>query len=130
MALIGRRDKWLPVPVEYKRGTSKMTDADRLQLCCQAICLEEMLACEISTGYLYYGQTRHREQVDFAPKLRQTVEEMLCEMHQYTQRQYTLKVKPHRGCRACSLKDVCLPELCGDLSATDYLRAHSQEGPV
>ncbi len=130
VALIGRRDKWLPVPVEYKRGTSKMTDADRLQLCCQAICLEEMLACEISTGYLYYGQTHRREQVDFVPKLRQTVEEMLCEMHQYTQRQYTPKVKPHRGCRACSLKDVCLPELCGDLSATDYLRAHAQEGPV
>lgn len=85
---------WRPVPVEYKRGHSKETDADRLQLCAQAMCLEEMLCCEIPFGYLYYGETRSREEVPLSQELRQKVSDMLKEMHQYNKRQYTPKVRP------------------------------------
>lgn len=125
--LHGRRGKWLPLPIEYKRGTSKQTDADRLQLCCQAMCLEEMLACEVPTGCLFYGQTRRREEVPLTEELRSTVRSMLVQMHRYYERRYTPKVKPTKSCNACSMKDLCLPKLCMNLSAKAYLEASLRE---
>mgnify|MGYP000898501997 FL=1 len=69
--IAGREGKWLPVPVEYKRGKSKEIDADRLQLCAQAICLEEMFCCpKIEVAYIYYGETRRREKVTLTDELR------------------------------------------------------------
>jgi hypothetical protein len=68
--LAGREGRWRPYPVEYKRGVPKETDADRLQLCCQALCLEEMLCCEIPEGALFYGETRRRERVELTDELR------------------------------------------------------------
>ena len=109
--LPGRDGLYLPAPVEYKRGKPKRDPCDEAQLCAQAICLEEMLSTSIPRGYLYYGQTRHREEVTFTPQLRGLVEEMSAEMHNYFQRGYTPKVKTHKGCRSCSLADVCLPVL-------------------
>ena len=69
-----------PYPVEYKRGAPKEHDADALQLCGQAMCLEEMLLCAIPEGSLYYGETRRRERVVFSPELRGRVEALLGEM--------------------------------------------------
>ncbi|WP_441561113.1 CRISPR-associated protein Cas4 [Colibacter massiliensis] len=100
---------WQPFPVEYKRGKSKQIDADRLQLCCQALCLEEMLAVDIPVGALYYAETRHRENVVFTEELRSTVEKMLAEMRDYFRRGHTPKVRTKAGCRSCSLRDECLP---------------------
>ncbi len=70
---------WQPYPVEYKRGRPQAIDADRLQLCAQAICLEEMLCCDIPEGALYYGETRRREAVDFTDGLRETVHAYLAD---------------------------------------------------
>jgi CRISPR-associated exonuclease Cas4 len=109
--LPGRDGLYLPAPVEYKRGKPKRDPCDEAQLCAQAMCLEEMLSVEIPRGYLYYGQTRHREEVELTPTLRQLVREMSAEMHAYFQRGYTPRVKPSKACRSCSLVDVCLPEL-------------------
>lgn len=127
ITLSGRTGRWRPVPVEYKRGRSKEIDADRLQLCAQAICLEEMLCCDIPVGFLYYGETRKREEVFLADDLRQRVKEMLKEMHQYVKRQYTPKVKPTKACNACSLRNVCLPKLYRTESVKTYLRKHLTE---
>jgi CRISPR-associated exonuclease Cas4 len=110
--LHGREGLWLPCPVEYKRGSPKISDADRLQLCAQAMCLEEMLLChEIETAYLYYGETRHREMVELVEELRETVRSMFSEMHEYYVRRYTPRVKMTKACNACSLKDICLPRM-------------------
>lgn len=109
--LPNREGLYLPVPVEYKRGKPKREPVDEAQLCAQAMCLEEMLSTDIPQGYLYYGQTRHREEVEFTPQLRMLVEEMSAEMHNYFSRGYTPKVRTHKGCRSCSLADVCLPVL-------------------
>lgn len=128
--LHGRTGLWRPVPVEYKRGHSKETDADRLQLCAQAMCLEEMLCCEIPFGYLYYGETRIREEVPLLQELRQKVLDMLKEMHQYNKRQYTPKVKPTKACNACSLRDLCLPKLYRKESVQSYLKAHLSEDGI
>lgn len=122
--LRGQKGLWRPLPVEYKRGSSKVIDADRLQLCCQGMCLEEMLACEVPEGCLYYGETRRRETVPFTKELREQVRAMLEEMHGCFSRRHTPKVKPSKSCNACSIKDLCLPKLCGRLSVRDYLREH------
>lgn len=123
VALPGYTGTFLPVPVEYKRGKPKQEPSDEAQLCAQAICLEEMLTVSISTGYLYYGQTRRRTAVALTETLRDQVRRAAQEMHGYFRRGYTPQVKPFRGCRACSLVDVCLPQLQHKrISASAYIR--------
>lgn len=124
--LFHHKGTWLPVPVEYKRGNSKEIDADRLQLCCQGMCLEEMLACDVPSGYLYYGETRRREEVLFTSELREQVRTLFNEMHGYFRRRYTPKVRPSKSCNACSLKELCLPKLCGKLSAKEFIESYLQ----
>lgn len=110
---------WTPYPVEYKRGEPKPGNADRLQLCVQAMCLEEMLLCSIPEGSLFYGETRRRETVPLDEALRGEARAALERMHQYYDAGYTPKAKPSKSCNACSLKDVCLPKLpkLSDVSA-------------
>lgn len=125
--LVGEDGLWQPYPVEYKRGSSKVSDADRLQLCAQALCLEEMLGCLIPEGALYYGELRRRERVVLEETLRAQTVQMIAEMHDLYKRGYTPKVKTGKHCAACSLKDVCLPILCRANSARSYIREHITE---
>ena len=118
---------WQPYPVEYKRGAPKVTDADRLQLCAQAMCLEEMLCCDIPEGALFYGEIRRREVVDLDQVLRSQVRKLLDEMHALYHRSHTPKVKPTRGCNACSLRDLCLPKLAKKCNVADYLRKSMED---
>lgn len=121
--LPGREGYFQPAPVEYKRGRPKHQPTDEAQLCAQAICLEEMLCTEIEVGYLYYGQTRRRMAVTLTAELREVVRKAAAEMHGYFRRGYTPRVKPFKGCRSCSLADVCLPDLQGGVdSASSYIR--------
>lgn len=120
---------WQPYPVEYKRGTKKETDADRLQLCGQAMCLEEMLCCAIPEGALYYGEARRREAVVFTPELREQVRSYLEEMHQLYKRAYTPRVRPSKSCNACSMKELCLPKLMKNRSVSDYLNKAMEDTP-
>ncbi|MBC2871887.1 CRISPR-associated protein Cas4 [Bittarella massiliensis] len=130
ISLFGREGLWLPVPVEYKRGRPKEGEADELQLCAQAICLEEMLACSaIPKAYLYYGETARRHTVELNDALRQRVEELLTEMHDLARRQHTPKGRWSKGCNACSLKNICLPRLCKEPSAAEYIRERLEECP-
>jgi CRISPR-associated exonuclease Cas4 len=112
---------WLPVPVEYKRGKVKEGLEDILQLCAQAMCLEEMLICSIPTGYLYYGEPRKRQLVTLDEPLRNEVKDMFLEMHEMYRRRYTPKVKPTTKCKACSLRDICLPGLNKTIPVHEYL---------
>lgn len=127
--LPNRDGLWQPYPVEYKRGKPKDGDADALQLCGQAMCLETMLCCEIPEGALYYGETRRRQVVTFTPELRTQVTEMLTEMHELYRRGYTPKVKPTKSCNACSLKDLCLPRLLKSRSVSAYLKSAMEDMP-
>ena len=117
-----RSGRWQPFPIEYKRGKPNPYGADELQLCAQALCLEEMLCCSIPQGALFYGEPHRRTLVDFTPELRQRVRDMAAEMHSYMERGYTPKVKPKKGCSACSLKELCLPGLMKKKSVDDYLK--------
>ncbi|KFI99085.1 CRISPR-associated protein Cas4 [Bifidobacterium stellenboschense] len=119
--LHGRNGTWSPYPVEYKHGRPKQQDADRLQLCAEAMCLEEMLACTIPEGALFYQQTKHRERVCFDSSLRERIVAMTHEMHDLINRGHTPKVRPSKSCRACSLRDVCLPNLVKTQSARQFI---------
>lgn len=126
--LPNREGFYFPVPIEYKRGKPKREPVDEAQLCAQAMCLEEMLSTSVPRGYLYYGQTRHREEIEFTPQLRTLVEEMSAEMHNYFSRGYTPKVKTHKGCRSCSLADVCLPVLQEKVvAASRYIKQYLEQ---
>lgn len=123
--LPGREGRYLAAPVEYKRGKAKTDRSDDAQLCAQAMCLEAMLAISIPTGFLYYGQTHRRVPVDLTDDLRQLVLKVAREMHDYFDRGYTPRVKPFKGCRSCSLADICLPKLQGKvIPASAYIRQH------
>ncbi len=115
------------VPVEYKRGSPKESDADIMQLVLQVICLEEMMCKEISYGYLYYGETRHRTKVEITKELKDRASAVSTEMHDYYNRQHTPKVKPTKSCNACSLKDICLPKLHNRRSAKQYIKESIEE---
>lgn len=130
IALAGREGTYSVYPVEYKKGAPKLCEggnADALQLCAQAMCLEEMLCCTVEEGSLFYGETRRRERVPLTAQLRQTVEQMLEEMHAYDARGYTPNVKPHKGCSGCSLSEICLPKMKRAPTVAAYLRDHLHE---
>lgn len=121
VSLFGYDGKWKPIPVEYKRGTPKENNADELQLCAQAMCLEEMLQVYVQDGYLYYGENRRRSHVDFTDSLREEVRNAAKEMHELFQRGYTPNVKPSKKCKACSLENLCLPKLQKTVKVRDYI---------
>lgn len=121
ITLTGYEGQWSVCPVEYKKGEKKEGQEDCLQLCAQAMCLEEMLLTEIPKGYLYYGKTRHREEVVFTSELRSEVESLVDEMHQLFSRGYTPKVKYSARCKACSLVNLCLPKLQKRKDVTAYI---------
>lgn len=113
--------KWMPTPVEYKRGSSKPGNEDRLQVCAQAVALEEMMCCSIDRGILFYGSKKRREEVEFTSQLRSQLFEVANEMHSLFRRGVTPKAKRRSGCRACSLLGFCMPELESTPSASDYI---------
>lgn len=122
--IIGWDGLWIPYPVEYKHGNIKVNDCDRSQVCAQAICLEEMLCCHIEEGALYYGEPQRREIVPFTELMRNTVKDAAVHMHEMYSRGYTPKVRKNPGCRSCSIKDICLPELLKTRSVNEYIGDH------
>lgn len=118
--LAGEKGAWKPIPVEYKRGKSKSDDCDRLQVCAQAMCLEEMLGCDIGSGFLFYKQTQSREPVLFTDDLRKAARSAADEMHQLFRRGHVPRVRKTKRCAACSLAEECLPSL-QQRSAREYI---------
>lgn len=125
--LQGREGLWQPLPVEYKHGTAKQSDADRLQLCAQAMALEEMLVCTVPRGALYYAADRRREVVEFTPALRDATRRTAAEMNDCFARGHTPRVRPGKHCNACSLKEICLPALGRKADAGNYIRTHIRD---
>lgn len=127
IVLFGYDGKWNPVPVEYKHGSPKENNADELQLCAQAVCLEEMFQTSIPEGFLYYGENRRRSSVQFTDALRSEVKKMAGEMHDLFKRGHTPNVKPTKQCKACSLENLCVPKLQKAMKAREYIRQNIME---
>lgn len=99
-------------PVEYKRGRKKLENWDRIQLCAQALCLEEMLNIHINEGALWYWETRRREVVELNEAIRQETLSIIKDTSELLDSLTTpRKVAEKKRCRACSLIDYCQPDL-------------------
>lgn len=115
---------WKPFPVEYKRGLPRSDDSHRVQLCCQALCIEEMLGVEVKEGAIFHGTSRRRENVPFTASLRETTKRLIRELHALLSSGVTPVARYGPKCKSCSLVDLCMPKVTrGDRSATRYLAA-------
>ena len=115
-------DSWRVTPVEYKRGRPKKGDADRVQLCAQVLCLEEMLGLAIPAGVLYYGRTRRRKDVALDESLRTKTIEAARQLREMIESGVTPPAEMGEKCKACSLADECLPKVTGGRSAAAFLQ--------
>jgi len=109
--LKNRNGWWRPYPVEYKRGRPKVDDRDAVQLCAQAIALEEMFSVRIDCGFLFYGETRHRQKIEFSQILRESVANLSVKMHEMMAEGLTPRVQKGKHCSLCSLIEICQPKL-------------------
>jgi CRISPR-associated exonuclease Cas4 len=103
-------EKWQPFPVEYKHGKPKKDNSDKVQLCAQAICLEEMLGVDIPRGALFYGKTRRRQDVTFDSELRKQTEETAKKFHALVESGKTPKPVYTKRCDSCSVYEFCMPK--------------------
>ena len=125
--LTGEGDRFLPIPVEYKRGKPKSDESDRSQLIAQLLCLEDMLACELSRGYFFYDAIKRRVPVSVTPEDKERVRNTIREMHRYFDRQYTPPAKVRAACKSGSLYHIYLPELTERRSVASYIESRLVE---
>ncbi len=105
-----QKNVWCPFPIEYKRGKPKKENWDKVQLCAQALCLEEMLQAEVMEGALFYGKNRRRLEVLFNEDLRKETEETAEQLHQLFHSEKTPKADFEKRCKSCSFFGLCLPK--------------------
>lgn len=99
------------VPVEYKRGKPKRGNWDKVQVCAQALCLEELRDIRIEQGVLWYWEVRHRMAVPLTNELRQETQQAIDQAHYLIENGITPAPTVHKNrCRSCSLKDICQPD--------------------
>ena len=115
-------------PVEHKRGRPKQKDCDRVQLCAQAVCLEEMLGGTVAEGALFYGKTRRREDVAFDAGLRGLTEETALELHRLLDSGITPRAEYGKKCRSCSLINVCMPKVSAARRSVKHYMDSAGEG--
>jgi len=108
-ALPGVKGRWKPFPVEYKHGKPKKNPCDKIQLCAQAMCLEEMLDTKVLSGALFYGRTRKRLDVAFDDSLRNLTEFYSAKLHQLFKSGKTPPPVFEKKCKSCSLFSECMP---------------------
>jgi CRISPR-associated exonuclease Cas4 len=108
-------------PVEHKIGSRKAKAADDVQLCAQALCLEEMFGCRIEVGDVYYVATRRRRSVLFTRELREHVEQLTLAVRELLDRRIIPPPVADNRCDRCSLIETCMPTI------TDFIRSERGE---
>ncbi|NMB45486.1 MAG: CRISPR-associated protein Cas4 [Firmicutes bacterium] len=119
--LAHRAGRWRPLPVEYKYGQSKLTSCDRVQLCAQAMCLEETFDMDLHEGHIFYGRPRRREVVLLSDELRQETREVTEAMYGCQNTGVTPPPEYGKHCERCSLVEVCVPSLSQRQTVSQYL---------
>ena len=120
-------NNWRPFPVEYKRGKPKSNNCDAVQLCAQALCLEEMLTVSVPRGAIYYGKERHRTEVVFDEDLRKETERAVDRLRRLIESGKTPPPVYEKKCDSCSLFGLCLPKTVGKKSVDQYFHAMTGE---
>lgn len=126
--LPGETGLWQAFPVEYKRGKPKRDDCDRVQLCGQALCLEEMFAATVPDGALYYGTPRRRQDVAFSAALRSETESLAARMQELYRDRVTPRASYGLKCEKCSLLTSCMPKTLGSGRAVERYLARAIAG--
>lgn len=111
--------RWQPVAVEYKHGKPKRNEVDEVQLAAQIMCIEEMYAIHIPYGAFFYGELRHRVNVDITEELRDIVRQCARDMHDIFSKAVIPKAGYGKHCDKCSLKDICMPEMVNNCTSVD-----------
>lgn len=119
--LKGRSGMWWPLPVEYKVGKPKVSHCDILQLCAQAMCLEEMFDVTLDKGHIFYGKTRRRQEILLTQEIREETQQTAEQMHDNFRLETTPKAEYSSICESCSLIKFCIPTLSKKRSLKDYL---------
>lgn len=128
IVLPGHEGFWTMNPVEYKRGKPKIDERDEVQLCAQAMCLEEMFDLKIAKADFYYNEIRRRETLTITDDLRNMVHSLSEEMHDLFRMGITPKAESGRNCKNCSLIDICVPKLTSKKIAVDkYVTSHVRD---
>lgn len=118
----------VPYPVEYKRGKRRKWDNDDVQLCAQALCLEEMLHVFVPCGAIFHVQSKRRRTVDLTDKLRHKTEAAIERLHQLIASNVTPLAVLKPQCEGCSLRPICLPEMTSRIAdVSRYVRAMFQK---
>jgi CRISPR-associated exonuclease Cas4 len=124
------KNKWQPFPVEYKRGKPKVDHCDKIQLCAQAMCLEEMLNVSVPEGAIFYGRIRRRLDVKFDETLRSETEKAANKTRELIASGITPPPVYEKRCKSCSLINECLPEKMEKKSSVKrYLQRMTTGGP-
>lgn len=110
MPLPGLAGLWRPYPVEYRLGSPALDLSDYVQLCGQALCLEEMLGVKVPAGAMFYGRPHRREEVAFTSDLRAKTEAAARHLHELLASRRTPPPQYQKKCRSCSLFDLCMPK--------------------
>lgn len=119
--LPGSQQRWIAFPVEYKRGRRKSEMSYLVQLCAQALCLDEMLGGLTPAGALYHGKSRRRQVVQFDAILRTRTWNRVHELRRLIESGAVPEPIHGPKCRFCSLSDKCMPKLSLSRSARDYV---------
>jgi len=121
----GADGRWRPYPVEHKRGRPKAHRADEVQLCAQAMALEEMFGVDIAEGALFYGMPRRRSVIALDTTLRALTNVVATETHALLDAGRTPRMAyEKKRCDACSLIEICRPRITGAArSAAAWLEA-------
>lgn len=120
---------WRPKPVEYKRGKPKPDLSDCIQLCAQALCLEEMFGTAVAKGSIFYGMPRRRQEVVMDDALRAATRTAAMRLHALIAAGRTPPGVYAKKCEACSLLAECMPEIMGGKSAARYLMEGTAANP-
>lgn len=120
----------IPFPVEYKRGKRKAWLHDEVQLCAQALCLEEMFNRSVPRGALYYGASRRRLDVELTSQLRENTERAAARFHTLFANREVPRAEYEPKCDNCSLFELCMPRQTATGAAANYLRDVMKEGAL
>lgn len=110
-----------PMPVEFKSGEPKDDISDKVQLCAQALCLEEMLNTQVTHGAFFYGKIRRRVQVEIDSSLRKQTEEIISDVRELITNKRTPAAEYSAKCRNCSLEETCMPKAMNDRKLKRYM---------
>jgi CRISPR-associated exonuclease Cas4 len=109
------------MPVEFKAGQPKDDLSDKVQLCAQALCLEEMMNTQVKRGAFFYGKIRRRVQVEIDDGLRKQTEEIIAAVHEIVSQKKVPAARYEKKCRNCSLADICMPKAMNEKKLKEYM---------